>query len=102
MVIPEPSITRASAGTVTFAPTAWMTPRETTIVPLGIGGPETGTIRAFLMAKYGGSSARARCAATTTHTITAQATATSADRIPRIPRARITDSFETWLERFSV
>jgi hypothetical protein len=39
---PVPSMTVALAGTLTFAPTAVMTPFAKTIVPLGIGAEVTG------------------------------------------------------------
>jgi hypothetical protein len=49
-VSPAPSITTASAGAVTDAPTSTITPSRMTTVPLSIGAPETGTIRAPRMA----------------------------------------------------
>src|SRR5581483_7549109 len=47
---PLPSITQASAGTCTVAPTAVITPWLTSTVPPSIAGPDTGTIRAFVIA----------------------------------------------------
>jgi len=60
-VSPAPSITHASAGTDTFAPTAAITPSRTTIVPRSITGPETGTMRAPEIAKFGGSVGHVGC-----------------------------------------
>ncbi|MBL0178444.1 MAG: hypothetical protein IPP98_04865 [Gemmatimonadetes bacterium] len=45
-----PSITRASAGTATVAPTATIRPPRMTTVPCSITGDETGTRRALVMA----------------------------------------------------
>src|SRR5688572_7943966 len=53
---PLPAIVIAPAGTATLAPTALITPPLNTTVPLSIGAPETGTMRAPVMAyEYGAS-----------------------------------------------
>jgi hypothetical protein len=49
-VSPVPSTMRASAGTVTRAPTAAIRPSRTTIVPRSTTGPATGTTRALVIA----------------------------------------------------
>jgi hypothetical protein len=54
-VSPVPSTTRASAGTATRAPTAATRPSRTTTVPLSIVGPETGTMRALVIAYADGT-----------------------------------------------
>lgn len=50
---PAASITCAPAGVVTFAPTAAMRPPRIRIVPRSIAGPDTGRIRALVMATTG-------------------------------------------------
>src|SRR4051812_3805522 len=60
MVSPVPSITRASDGGATFAPTASMRPPRTTTVPRSIGGPDTGTTRAPVIAHTPGGAASAQ------------------------------------------
>jgi hypothetical protein len=49
-VRPVPSKTCASAGAFASAPTAAISPSRTTTVPFSIVGPETVTIRAFVIA----------------------------------------------------
>ena len=49
-VRPAPSVTMASAGIVTDAPTAWITPSRMTTEPLSMTAPETVTIFAPLIA----------------------------------------------------
>src|ERR1700682_5541510 len=54
-VNPLPSIIHASSGIFVSRPTEAIMPREMTIVPFSIVGPDTGTILAPRIAKYGGS-----------------------------------------------
>src|SRR5258708_19815698 len=49
-IFPPASMTRAPEGAVRFAPTAAIRPPRITTVPRSIVGPETGRIRAFVMA----------------------------------------------------
>ena len=53
-VNPEPSITHASAGMVTFLPTAVMRPSSITIVPPEIVSPVPVMMRTLRIAKWGG------------------------------------------------
>jgi hypothetical protein len=49
-VSPLPAMVIAPDGTATFAPTALITPPDRTSVPLSIVAPDTGTMRAPVMA----------------------------------------------------
>ena len=57
-VKPSPSITQASAGTSTFAPTSWISPSRIKTVPRSSTAPLTVTTRAPRMANAEGGFAR--------------------------------------------
>src|ERR1043165_1929315 len=62
-VSPAPSITHASGGGSTVAPTASIKPSRTTTVPFSIGALDTGTMRALRIAKTCGPPALPACGA---------------------------------------
>src|SRR5258708_3376906 len=67
-IFPPASITRAPQGGGRFAPTAAIRPPRITTVPRSIAGPETGRIRAFVMATTSPLAGTSRCAGAGTGT----------------------------------